>query len=559
MEGRADVRPHAPSTIVRQRILRWTIPWHVLCLSAIFAWGHYPLSLSWQGRPECQAYLLSALVASIALVFVGKCVGTLFDRPGALATATCLLLAGTAVIGLPLLSAAPPWPVTLAGIVACGIGTALAFVLWCEYLSLFPTVRVVFTLCVNLVMAGALIWFEGRLDGTGLYVALLCCVALSYAGVRRGWEVSRGQVEVDGGEPRLVWRGHDERLSSRGASARLTPMPSEGRPNAAEAADAGNAGTSSTGARGDIPLRTLVALFVSIVCLVAVKSLANGSVMEQPSAGAAVAPLVVLCVVAFCEHVPLGWLFYGTIVTAVAGVLAVGMPFDGAPAVCVALCDVAYAGTFVLLAAVGSRMARGSGADVCSVAAIASASFTAASLLGGIASEGLRALFPYGSGFPVLAISCVAIVVCGVASVSNPSLLQTDVSLAAPDAESASTDADGAGHAAWDATGAGDGTRNAASSTHANAPADLEPRDPQAFCASHGLQGRRAEVLALLLQGKSAGQIAQDLVVAQGTVKAHIHGIYQALGVHSRDELFELVAREAPERDASRQEAPDRG
>ncbi len=58
---------------------------------------------------------------------------------------------------------------------------------------------------------------------------------------------------------------------------------------------------------------------------------------------------------------------------------------------------------------------------------------------------------------------------------------------------------------------------------------------------SHGLSQREEEVLLLLAQGKTAGEIAHELLVANGTVKAHVGHIYQKLDVHSREELLERL------------------
>lgn len=60
----------------------------------------------------------------------------------------------------------------------------------------------------------------------------------------------------------------------------------------------------------------------------------------------------------------------------------------------------------------------------------------------------------------------------------------------------------------------------------------------------HGLSQREEEVLLLLAQGKTAGEIAHELLVANGTVKAHVGHIYQKLDVHSREELLERVGAE---------------
>lgn len=59
----------------------------------------------------------------------------------------------------------------------------------------------------------------------------------------------------------------------------------------------------------------------------------------------------------------------------------------------------------------------------------------------------------------------------------------------------------------------------------------------------YGLSSRESEVLQLLLEGKSATQIAEEMVVAHGTIKAHTRNIYKKLGIHRREELFNLSAK----------------
>ena len=48
------------------------------------------------------------------------------------------------------------------------------------------------------------------------------------------------------------------------------------------------------------------------------------------------------------------------------------------------------------------------------------------------------------------------------------------------------------------------------------------------------LSWREHEVLRLLATGRKNREIADELVVVTGTVKAHINTIYQKLGVSSR-------------------------
>jgi DNA-binding NarL/FixJ family response regulator len=59
------------------------------------------------------------------------------------------------------------------------------------------------------------------------------------------------------------------------------------------------------------------------------------------------------------------------------------------------------------------------------------------------------------------------------------------------------------------------------------------PREPGA-AALHGLTIRQLEVLHLLGEGKSNAEIAEDLGISERTAKAHLKGIFDALGVDTR-------------------------
>jgi DNA-binding NarL/FixJ family response regulator len=50
------------------------------------------------------------------------------------------------------------------------------------------------------------------------------------------------------------------------------------------------------------------------------------------------------------------------------------------------------------------------------------------------------------------------------------------------------------------------------------------------------LTDRELDVLALMAEGRTNREIAEALVIATGTVKAHTAAIYQKLDVHNRTE-----------------------
>ena len=68
-------------------------------------------------------------------------------------------------------------------------------------------------------------------------------------------------------------------------------------------------------------------------------------------------------------------------------------------------------------------------------------------------------------------------------------------------------------------------------------------RRSQALAQQGGLTPREAEVLSLLLQGRSRAFIADTLLISGETVRTHTQHVYQKLDVHSREELCALVER----------------
>lgn len=73
----------------------------------------------------------------------------------------------------------------------------------------------------------------------------------------------------------------------------------------------------------------------------------------------------------------------------------------------------------------------------------------------------------------------------------------------------------------------------------AEAGADAEPQAEPAPV----LTPRQAEVLALLVEGRSNKDIARRLGLGEGTVKGHVAGVLQALGVANRSAAAAIGAR----------------
>ena len=88
-----------------------------------------------------------------------------------------------------------------------------------------------------------------------------------------------------------------------------------------------------------------------------------------------------------------------------------------------------------------------------------------------------------------------------------------------------------------------------------SAPTDQALSDYRAFCAAHNLTEREQEILVHLLQAKSQQEISDQLIIALGTVKTHIHNIYQKTESSNRNQIIakyqqfcELRQKGSPER-----------
>jgi DNA-binding NarL/FixJ family response regulator len=68
----------------------------------------------------------------------------------------------------------------------------------------------------------------------------------------------------------------------------------------------------------------------------------------------------------------------------------------------------------------------------------------------------------------------------------------------------------------------------------AHSPPDLVPEGSEGA----DITDREREVLALLGTGRTQAEIAKELFVAPGTVKAHVNNIYRKLGARNRTEAL---------------------
>ena len=83
--------------------------------------------------------------------------------------------------------------------------------------------------------------------------------------------------------------------------------------------------------------------------------------------------------------------------------------------------------------------------------------------------------------------------------------------------------------------GGGEGFVLNGARTHIRADAPREVSGAADASESHGpLSAREAEVMSLIADGQTNGQIAARLFLAEKTVKNHVRRIYSKLGVGSR-------------------------
>ncbi|MFC0233518.1 LuxR C-terminal-related transcriptional regulator [Vagococcus entomophilus] len=70
---------------------------------------------------------------------------------------------------------------------------------------------------------------------------------------------------------------------------------------------------------------------------------------------------------------------------------------------------------------------------------------------------------------------------------------------------------------------------------------DIEKEFIHSFCKHFALTLREQEIFILLVERKSNQEIADALYISIGTVKTHVHNIYQKLSITKRSQLSEVI------------------
>lgn len=79
------------------------------------------------------------------------------------------------------------------------------------------------------------------------------------------------------------------------------------------------------------------------------------------------------------------------------------------------------------------------------------------------------------------------------------------------------------------------------SSRDAVAPDEDRERQVDAIVRTYMLTDREGEIVAMLVKGRSLPKISESLYVTENTTKTHVKNIYRKTGVHSKQELMDLV------------------
>lgn len=83
--------------------------------------------------------------------------------------------------------------------------------------------------------------------------------------------------------------------------------------------------------------------------------------------------------------------------------------------------------------------------------------------------------------------------------------------------------------------------RNGSADSQSSDPEASKEPDLEALCAkaarAYDLTRREEDVLRLLVEGRTAPQIAEELVVSPNTVKTHVRNLYRKLGINRRADL----------------------
>lgn len=99
-----------------------------------------------------------------------------------------------------------------------------------------------------------------------------------------------------------------------------------------------------------------------------------------------------------------------------------------------------------------------------------------------------------------------------------------------------------AGESGQEAPGGAAGTATSTTTAAPSpSPSDVFQDRARALTQQYGLSPREAEVLSLILQGRTMARIQEELFISAGTVSTHMRHIYQKAGVANKQQLLDLA------------------
>ncbi|WP_419060667.1 response regulator transcription factor [Enteroscipio rubneri] len=70
---------------------------------------------------------------------------------------------------------------------------------------------------------------------------------------------------------------------------------------------------------------------------------------------------------------------------------------------------------------------------------------------------------------------------------------------------------------------------------------DMVPVCSRMMKKTYGLSNRETDVLELIIRGRDVARMSETLFVSENTVRSHCKNLYRKLGVHNRQQVFDLV------------------
>ncbi len=498
-------------------LLAWVFCVFYTNAAGVLSEGAGPVS-----APALLFYLMLPVGASVAalagIVIAEPRFGAPTSRAALLVAAPVLTAAST-----PLMFVTLPHPVAnavLFGVasLATGVGSALLWVMWGEYYAVVPRDRSELLAPVSAVSAAIVVLLVSAMDG---WVSIAVASVLPLLSGLCFW---------------LVW------------------TPEAARTEDALASDA----RSRADATARRPLAGLGRTGFGILVVFAIVSIAGmmggDSVCGAPLQAILVFSALMMAVVAVMavsgpRRISLFFLYRWLCPTLVIGFAAVIL-FGHAGAIVATAASLGGRFTFCLIAQVYfANYARAGRATPAQASSLGWLFVHAGDLIGGVVWIMAEPAAATPDGLMWASVACVVVLVTiTMALMGNASTFLQVPERAATDeaSEEAADHTDATGTAvpenAADATGPVGSADASVHSEEADAAAEPEPAERiEELAQSGGLTPRETEVLALLAQGRSIPYIRDELIISRETAATHAKHIYAKLGVHSRQELIDLV------------------